>query len=247
MLSWRERCLLGIQRVLAQAFAPLTWLLTVGWMRLGRRYRILDRSAVRRRFRDLLVEGDGPVIVCANHLTVIDSLLLIWALASVWNGALKSALFPWNVPEKSNYYKNPLLCAFCYLGKCLPIVRRGPRVEIRKVLDRVAYLLTRGESVMLFPEGGRSRSGRVSLENFAYGVGTVLQEVPRARVLCVYLRGVEQGGFCDLPPSGERFYVDLKMLTPRTEQTGRRGARDLATQVVETLVEMECRYFEKSA
>ena len=216
-----------------------TYYAVLGWMRWGRRYRIHELARVRARFTQLLRQDSTPMVICANHLTLIDSFLIIWALSPGWKCLLNSARFAWNLPERRNFYNNLLLRTLCYLGKCIPVVRRGPREETKRVLDRVGYLLELGQTIMIFPEGGRSRTGRVDKDNAAYGVGTILQETPDARVLCVYLRGRRQDQYSDFPVKGEEFRVELRMLNPHSDHHGLRGARDIATQIVQNLVEME--------
>jgi len=130
-----------------------------------------------------------------------------------------------------------------YLGKCIPVVRQGTPDQARQTIDKVAWLLARGQSVMIFPEGGRSRTGRVDRENAAYGVGRIVQSVPGTRVLCVFLRGRGQTAYSDFPAPDETFVVRLKRITPTTVSEGMRGARDLSVQIVETLSEMETQYF----
>ena len=98
---------------------------------------------------------------------------------------------------------------------------------------------------MIFPEGGRSRIGRVDTENFSYGVGSILQEYPEARVLCVFFRGRQQMDFSTLPARGDEFYVDLRLLRPESKDQGLRGARDISTQIIQALAEMEKEYFRK--
>jgi 1-acyl-sn-glycerol-3-phosphate acyltransferase len=76
--------------------------------------------------------------------------------------------------------------------KCLPVTRGGERTAVADVLNRFVYLLSQGEVGMIFPEGGRSRSGRVEVDMAAPGVGRVVTTLPGCRVLCVYLRGERQ-------------------------------------------------------
>ena len=94
------------------------------------------------------------------------------------------------------------------------------------MLERLAYLLARGEVGLIFPEGGRSRSGRVDADAAAYGVGRLVKAVPGCRVLCVYLRGARQESWSDLPARGERFRVALAALEPKTDAAGLRGSLD---------------------
>jgi len=244
MLTLRDRIRLQVQRRIAHGFTFATYHSILGWMKLSRRYRIDDLTRTRAEFRRLIREANGPVLICPNHLTLIDSLIALWALAPAWRYFLKPGLMAWNLPEKRNFHDRGLgLRAVTYLGKCIAIVRQGPSAETQRVLEKVKWLLHRSEAVMIFPEGARSRSGRVDTENFAYGVGKIIQEVPGTRVLCLYLRGRAQDTFSDLPRRGEEFDVRMRMIRPTSGQTGLRGQRDLATQVVQTLAQMETEYF----
>ena len=77
--------------------------------------------------------------------------------------------------------------------------------------------------MLIFPEGGRSRVGRVDTENFMYGVGRMLQEAPQARVLCVFARGVGQRVYSNYPKAGEAFVVRMKPIAPTTTVQGHAG------------------------
>ena len=123
--------------------------------------------------------------------------------------------------------------------KCLPIRRGGDRKEGALVLARLAHLLARGEVGLVFPEGGRSRSGRVDVDAAAYGVGRLVKAVPGCRVLCVYLRGAGQATWSDLPARGERFRVALAALEPKSDAAGLRGSLAIARQIVGRLIELE--------
>jgi len=235
---------LWIQRLLSRALIPVSYFFAIVWMKFGRRYQIPALRDTRRRYRQLLREGTGPVVICGNHLTAIDSLLIMWALAPGWRASLKPSLMPWNLPDKQNFSGNIYIRFLCYVGRCLPVVRKGPRDEVRKVLDKVGLLLRSGDSILIFPEGGRSRLGRVDTENFSYGVGGIVQEVPGARVLCVYFRGREQKDFSTMPEKGDKFYIDMKMIKPASASPGLRGARDISGQIVHSLAEMEKGYYD---
>lgn len=212
-------------------------------MKLIQRYRIPDIDRIRSEFKTGIARERGPLLICANHLTQIDSLIIIWALAPSYRYLFRKDLFPWNMPEKRHVARSVILRIVCYLGKCVTIVRQGPPEETRRTLEKAKYLLARGQSLMIFPEGGRSRVGRVDSENYAYGVGRLLQEVPATRVLCVYARGKGQEQFSDFPRRGEEFYVRMKEISPASESASLRGARDLAMQILAQLTEMENEYF----
>src|SRR5262245_37982924 len=240
----RDRVGLLVQRAVGRLLSPLWVPATVALMRFGLRWRIDGTAAARREYRALWRTRDGPLLVCANHLTLIDSALIAWALGSPgWFLAHYRAL-PWNVPERRNFTGSFASRLLVYLMKCVPVTRGGDRAEVAGVLTRLGYLLERGAVVLVFPEGGRSRSGMVDVASATYGVGRVIGSLPRCRVLCVYLRGEHQNGFGDLPPRGERFRVRLAALQPTSEFTGLRRTRDLAQQVVRTLARLEQTHFD---
>jgi hypothetical protein len=239
-----DRITLGVQRVVGRLLAPMWVPAVVGVMRFGMGWRIEGVEAVRRQYRALVADGGGPVVICANHLTLVDSALVAWALGSpAWYLAHYAAL-PWNVPERRNFAESLGSRVLVYLMKCVPVTRGGDRAEVAAVLGRLTHLLARGETVLLFPEGGRTRSGRVEEESATYGVGRLLGTAPGARVLCVYLRGERQEAFSDLPRRGERFHVRARTLRPTSRWTRLRGARDVSQQIVRTLVELERQHFD---
>jgi hypothetical protein len=142
---------------------------------------------------------------------------------------------------------NPWIRILGYFGKCVLVRRKGPPEEVRLSLDKVKFLMSRGQSVLVFPEGGRSRVGRVDTENFMYGVGRMLQDVPHARVLCVFARGIGQRVYTNFPRRGESFFIRMKTMRPATRFQGLRADRDLATQIIRQLSEMEQEYLAHAA
>jgi hypothetical protein len=244
-LPRRVRLALALQRTLALAVSPVStlavWLLLRGALRL----RVENRGQARRAWREIWRTRQGPLLVCANHLTMIDSALIAWALAPpLWYVRHFSAL-PWNVPERTHFAATRPQQVLAYLLKCLPIVRGGSRGEVADTLTRFAWLLSRGEVGLIFPEGGRSRSGRVEVENAAWGVGRIVKSVPGCRVLCVYLRGERQRDYSDLPARGDRLWISLSALEPKSDHAGLRGSRDVARQIAARLAEMERDHFAR--
>lgn len=243
MLSTRERVGLRVQEAVAQGLILLSYYALAAWMR-SRGYRIPRLRHTRRAFGALMGPERGPWLICANHLTLIDSLVIQWAMAPGWRLFLRRDRFAWNLPDRHNISRTWWLRLLGYVGKCVPVLREGPPEEARRTLDKVAFLLSRGQAVVVFPEGGRSRIGRVDPDRVMYGVGRMLQDVPAARVLCVYARGAGQAGYTDYPRPGEQFFIRAARLEPATELAGMRGARDLARQIVAKLTAMEAEYFE---
>lgn len=232
----------------------LGWILAVVWiplsaflLRVVMGYRIRGASEVRQRFRRLVRGDDRPLLICANHLTMIDSALVAWALGGSWWYLRHYSRMPWNLPERTHFATNWVNRAAAWLVKCIPVTRGGSREKVSASLRRIRHLLSRGETALVFPEGGRSRSGRVEPESTTYGVGRILTAVPGCRTLCVYLRGDRQATWSTIPRRGDSFYVDFELFHPESEHRGLRRARDLARQIVRKLASMEERYFSRGA
>ena len=207
-------------------------------------YRVRDLKTIRRRCELFFKKHNGPWIICANHLTNIDSVILAYAIAPMHRHVTRFKLLPWNLPERVNFQQNIFSTVMCYLVKCIPVNRGGDREEMKLVLEKCIYLLHRGQNLLIFPEGGRSRTGRIDRNNFSYGVGRFISSCEDCKVLCIYLRGDRQDNYSAIPRMGERFTVSMDVLIPeRTEQTGLRLQRHYAEQIINRLAQMEEAYF----
>jgi hypothetical protein len=238
-----SRGALETQRLVCRLAAPLWLPLVIFLMRFVLRWRIRDAAATRAFYAKLL-EDRRPLLVVANHLTMVDSAVIGWGLGSAVGHAVRYRGLPWNVPLQRRVESSWLWLTLAYVMKCVPVPRGGNRQAVVHVLERLAHLLRSGEVVLMFPEGGRSRSGRVDTDATADGVGRLIKEVEGCRVLCVYARGDAQRTWSNLPARGETFTIATRVVEPRTQLRGLRGTRDIATQVVQQLVDMEREHFQ---
>jgi 1-acyl-sn-glycerol-3-phosphate acyltransferase len=239
----RFRC--TIQKWVDWVCFPLLAPLIIFILKYVQKNRIRDLKKVRMLFKRIAGESKIPTLICANHLTKVDSIYIHHAFASIPYYWRHFRLFSWNIPAKENFWTKPLDRLVTYLGKCIPIVRTGSPEHHKEVLDTLRYLLARGELCTVFPEGGRSPDGRVNVQNVRYGVGTILNGLPDYRVFCVYMRAESQKKMSDMPPKGDTLYFDFKVITPQSMQTGRRAERDISRTIIEKIKEMEDLYFEK--
>jgi 1-acyl-sn-glycerol-3-phosphate acyltransferase len=242
-LRLRSRVALRVQRVLSYlsliVFGPV--LLAVYHFRF--RYSAHQPRQIRAEYRALRAAHPGPLLICSNHLTLIDSIVQAVLLGSIWHYLRHPGALPWNLPEAKNFQHNMTWRLICYLGRCIPVHRGASREQAKLAEARMQYVLGRGDAICIFPEGKRSRDGLVDDRDFSYGVGQLLNQSPNVSVLCVYLRGMRFGGFADFPRMGERFYLRLQMLAPQSASHGLRRARDLSAQVVARIKAMEDDYF----
>lgn len=242
-MEGRDRTLLGLQYLLGRLASLITAPLVFSaiWLR---GYRIRDLQRIRSEVARLHGEHEGPWLICPNHLTMIDSVLISYGMASICGHMVRFKRVPWNLPERDNFQKNLFLAVMCYLGKCLPVNRGGSREELQRLFDKCRHVLGWRQSLLIFPEGGRSRTGRVNRENVSYGVGRFLAECPGCRVMLIYLRGDGQETYGTLPRFGERFTMQVEVFEPGTvDGTGLRLQREYARRIAERLAEMEERYF----
>ena len=230
----------AIGRLAVFFLAPLVYL---GVRLYG--YRVRNLKRIRREWAQLAKKHRGPWIICPNHLTNIDSVVLAYALAPMHTYMLNFRLLPWNLPERANFQRNFLSTTLCYLTKCVPVSRGGDREEMKLVMEKCLYLLQRRQPVLIFPEGGRSRTARINVENYTYGVGRFVSGEEDVKILCIYLRGDHQDRYTNIPRYGESFTMALEVLTPdRTEDSGLRAQRHYAAQIINRLAKMEEAYFE---
>jgi hypothetical protein len=207
-------------------------------------YRVRNLREIRRECAQLLRTHEGPWIFCANHLTMIDSGILSYALYSLPHHFLRYRQLPWNLPERNNFQQNIFLAILCYLAKCIPINRGGDREEMKKTLDKCNTVLEWNQPILIFPEGGRSRTGRVNTKGYSYGVGRFVKDFKNSKIMCIYLRGDGQHNYGFTPRFGERFNITVELLQPEhTEENGLRAQRFYAEQIIKKLAHMEESYF----
>lgn len=246
-LSWKASVGLRVQAFLARLVLPIFYPAYILLLRYALAYRIPDLGRVRAGIRESLGRDKRPLLICPNHLTMIDSVILMWAITPWWRAFWDSRYFPWNTPEKTNFAHIPVLRFIAYLGRCIAVVRQAPKAQTRKFMAKLQALLLHGNSLMIFPEGTRSRDGRVDTRNFAYGTGKIVDDLKRLgaqpRILCLYLRGLRQRTYSTIPRKGETFYLDYRLVEPETATQGLRAQRDISRQIVETLAEMEGKFF----
>lgn len=242
-LHFKDKLFLRLQHYTGWITFPVWGTALIAALRFFYRYKIPELRQIRKTFKELKKQAQGPILICANHLTKIDSAVLNWSFASIWSYMRSFKVFSWNLPERANIYHSIFLRVVCYLTSCIPIDRGGNREAVKRSLDKVAYLLKRGHPVTIFPEGERSRTGRINIERFTYGVGRLVNQVKDCNVLCVYLRGHDQRYYSSIPTRGSTFYMNMELIKPKSQYSGLKATKDVAHQIIEKLVHMEQSYF----
>ncbi len=147
------------------------------------RTRIYGRSRIPH-VRNLLLLG--------NHQSMIDSFPIGYAAFFPAN-VVRTFLVPWNPAAQENFFKNRFLAWVFYQYKCIPV--RPGRRDLRTINRSVREL--RHSTMVMFPEGTRSRDGTVGRGR--PGAGLVILET-RPRVVPVTIEGMDR-----VLPIGARF------------------------------------------
>jgi 1-acyl-sn-glycerol-3-phosphate acyltransferase len=90
----------------------------------------------------------GPAVLVANHLSLLD-ILVIYGLFR-----------PFKWVSKAELFRVPIVGWTMFLNDYVR-VWRGDTESVRRMLDHCKRHLSRGSPVLLFPEGTRSRDGRL--------------------------------------------------------------------------------------
>ena len=113
---------------------------------LGRPLRLLYRVEVEG---DDMVPERGPVILAANHRSFMDSIFLSIASPD-----------PVAFVAKAEYFENPLTRWLFRATGQIPL-RRGSPAGARQALAAAGEVLTAGGTLGIYPEGTRSRDGKL--------------------------------------------------------------------------------------
>jgi 1-acyl-sn-glycerol-3-phosphate acyltransferase len=206
------------------------------------KYKIENVKFIRHKFKKL-VKQKKPLIICPNHLTFIDSCLIIWALATPTWYIFNFRYFSWNLPAGDFFGKKLRYRIIAFIAKCIFIHRDADSSHHNEILNICQNLLSKGEILTIFPEGKRSRTGKFESKKLTYGVGKILQGVPDCNVLCIYLRGDKQEIYSNYPSRSSRFYMNMELISPKTSLQGREGYADLIQQISSVIKEQENQYF----
>lgn len=152
-------------------------------------FGLLTRTRIYGRPRVPLVRN---TLLVANHQSMVDSFPIGYAAFFPAN-VIRPYLVPWNPAAQENFFKNPVLAWIFHQFKCIPV--RPGRRDLKAMNRSVRGL--RDSTMVLFPEGTRSRDG--TMRRGRPGPGLVILET-RPKVVPVTIEGMNR-----VLPIGARF------------------------------------------
>jgi 1-acyl-sn-glycerol-3-phosphate acyltransferase len=217
----------------ARLLRPFAYWWTTGreWRKYMQPYRVYGR----RHLRGLR----GSAIFIANHQSHMDMPALYYALPKRFRlrVAAGGAADRWFIKGRKGFANQPW---FASLSGSFPITRGGGSAA----LDYPKWLIDKGESIVIFPEGTRSRSGKLGKFKHGPSILAVSKGVPVVPIWLEGTRHIRAVGSREMTPGpvtvliGEpiRFAPDTDIATAtRTlhravEELGRRVHGRLGTR-----------------
>ncbi|MBM3878783.1 MAG: 1-acyl-sn-glycerol-3-phosphate acyltransferase [Verrucomicrobia bacterium] len=128
-------------------------------------FNLLFRSYFRARFYNPeRVPEAGPVILASNHASFMDPPLIGSGLPR-----------PLNYLARESLFANPLAGAILRSWQAVPVDREGGGAAgLKAILDR----LREGGGIILFPEGTRTRDGRLQPARAGVGLAVIKSTCP---------------------------------------------------------------------
>jgi 1-acyl-sn-glycerol-3-phosphate acyltransferase len=127
--------------------------------------RLIFRGCFQTRYHNPeRLPSTGPVILAANHVSYLDPPL-------VGSGLHR----PVNYLARENLFKYAPSAALLRALNCVPVDRDGAGAAgLKGILDR----LSAGGVILLFPEGTRSRDGRLQPARAGIGLTVIKSQAP---------------------------------------------------------------------
>jgi 1-acyl-sn-glycerol-3-phosphate acyltransferase len=133
----------------------------VGWICFRALFKLYFRWRVYNPER---VPKDGPVILASNHASFLDPPLV--------GAGIRRGI---NYLARENLFRFPVLGWILHRWQVVPVDREGGGAKgLKAILDR----LLQGGAIILFPEGTRSRDGKLQPARSGIGLTVIKSTAP---------------------------------------------------------------------
>ena len=95
--------------------------------------------------------GEGPFVVIGNHYSLFDVMF-----PCMLNGK------PVHFMAKQELWNSGFMRRFCNKSRCIPVSRDGASTDVKAIMQAMKYLKA-GETIAIYPEGTRNKSGEFML------------------------------------------------------------------------------------
>lgn len=146
--------------------------------------KVLNRTEVLNK--KVLQRAKPPFLFVSNHVSMLDDAFvgpLVFLPRALWD----FRFIPYHAPERKNFFRGPIFSTLMYAAKCVPFTR-GMGV-FQPGMEQLIRLLKRGNTVHIYPEGTRTRTGEIGKGKI--GVGRLVRETG-ARVIPCYHSGLDK-------------------------------------------------------
>jgi len=176
------------------------------------------------------LRGRGPYVLVANHQSLSDIL------------ALLHLAHPFKFMGKKELFWIPFFGWALSLAGHIPLVR-GDRESGHRALERASEYVGRGVSVLLFPEGTRSRDGNI--HDFKVGAFKIAVErrVPVVPIVIDGTRDVIQKGSLVIGPRRKvMVQIEAPVMPKRNNHAGiEEMSREVRSKMIRRLEEIRSR------
>ena len=103
------------------------------------------------------IPKNEPFIIALNHSSYYDTLLPYTIMVPILDKQIHALV-------NSTYFNNPFFKFFLVLGKCIPVyVKKNikSKMKNKESLKKAINFLNEGDLIQIFPEGTRSKDGKI--------------------------------------------------------------------------------------
>jgi 1-acyl-sn-glycerol-3-phosphate acyltransferase len=162
-------------------------------------------------------------VFCSNHFSLIDTPLMFGCMPREFR-----------ILARHGLWKIPFLGWHLNRAGHLPVHRENPRVAARNI-QQAADKIREGFSVLIFPEGGRTREDRMRPFKPGAGYIAIRAQAPVVPMAIVGTRNILPPNSLELRPGRAELRVGKPLATGGLEQ---RDAKDLMVKLREAILEL---------